>query len=408
MTLLITNISKLMGISQQSQFLKGKEMSHVQSIENAFLLIAHGKIADYGSMDSVPTIADATVDAKGGMVMPTWCDSHTHIVFAGSRENEYVLRLQGKSYEAIAHAGGGILNSAKKLAETSESSLYESALSRLEEVISYGTGAIEIKSGYGLSKESELKMLRVIRRLKDNTKATIKASFLGAHAIPAEYAHNREAYIREVIDMIPEVVDEGLADYCDVFCDKGFFTVEETDRILQEAAKYGLKPKIHANELAVSGGVQVGIKNQAISVDHLEAITQDEIDALLLSKTIPTVLPFVSFFLNIHYAPARQMIDQGLGVAIATDFNPGSSPCGSVPLLMAFACNGMRLLPNEAFNAVTINGACAMELEQELGTIQKGKKANFIITKPMSDLDFMIYRFGANHISKVYLDGELQ
>lgn len=397
-----------MGISEHSHLLKGKDMAQVISVENAFLLVKDGRISDYGSMIDAPMIADRIIDALGGMVMPTWCDSHTHIVFAGSRENEYVLRLQGKSYEAIAQAGGGILNSAMKLRDTDEASLYASALGRLEEVISYGTGAIEIKSGYGLSRESELKMLRVIKRLKDNTKATVKASFLGAHAIPTAYAHNREAYIKEVMDMIPEVVGEGLADYCDVFCDKGFFTVDETDRILQEAAKYGLKPKIHANELAVSGGVQVGIKNRAISVDHLEAVSQAEIDALLLSDTIPTVLPFVSFFLNIHYAPARAMIDQGLGVAIASDFNPGSSPSGNIPLLMAFACNGMRLLPNEAFNAVTINGACAMELQRELGSIEKGKKANFIITKPMSDIDFMIYRFGANHISEVYLDGERQ
>ena len=317
------------------------------------------------------------------------------------------MRLQGKSYQEIASAGGGILNSAKKLRDTDEETLFQSALERLNEVISYGTGAIEIKSGYGLSRESELKMLRVIRRLKDVSSAEIKSSFLGAHAIPTDYADKRQDYIQMVIDMLPEIVGDGLADYMDVFCDQGFFTVDETDQLLQAAAKYGLKPKIHANELAVSGGVQVGIKNHAISVDHLEAITQKEIDALRASNTIPTVLPFVSFFLNIHYAPARKMIDQGLGIAIASDFNPGSSPCGNIPLLMAFACNGMRLLPEEAFNAVTINGACAIESQHHLGSIERGKKANFIITHPIPNLEFMVYRFGANHIKDVFLNGKL-
>lgn len=306
MTTLFTNIQTLVGITSTSKLLKGEEMSKVQSIDSAFLLIDNGKIIDFGPQTDAPLRADKSIDAGGGLVLPTWCDSHTHIVFGGSREQEYLMRLQGKSYQEIASAGGGILNSAKKLRDTDEETLFQSALERLNEVISYGTGAIEIKSGYGLSRESELKMLRVISRLKDVSSAEIKSSFLGAHAIPTDYADRRQDYIQMVIGMLPEIVDDGLADYMDVFCDQGFFTVDETDQLLQAAAKYGLKPKIHANELAVSGGVQVGIKNHAVSVDHLEAITQEEIDALLASNTIPTVLPFVSFFLNIHYAPARK------------------------------------------------------------------------------------------------------
>ncbi|MBC7884723.1 MAG: imidazolonepropionase, partial [Saprospiraceae bacterium] len=291
---------------------------------------------------------------------------------------------------------------------TSEDELFTSAKARLDEIISCGTGAIEIKSGYGLTLDSELKMLRVIRRMKESSHATIKATFLGAHAIPKEYKDNRNGYIDLIInDMLPQVAGEGLAEYCDVFCDKGFFTVSETDRILKAASKYGLKAKIHANELAVSGGVQVGIANHAISVDHLESISQVEIDALKSSNTIPTVLPFCSFFLNIHYAPSRTMIDQGLGIAIASDYNPGTSPSGNIPLLMSFACNNMRLLPNEAFNAVTINGACALELGDSHGSIAKGKVANLIITKPIPSLHYMVYAFGSNHVDKVILRGKL-
>lgn len=384
-------------------------MSEVQQLEDAWLLIENGNIHSYGKMAEVPGRADHYIDATGRLVMPCWCDSHTHIVYAAGRESEYVDRIKGKSYEEIALAGGGILNSAARLREMSEDYLYEQARLRLDEVIAYGTGAIEIKSGYGLTKESELKMLRVIRRLKELGTAEIKANFLGAHAIPTEYKSNREGYIKIIIDeMLPEVAAEGLADYCDVFCDTGFYTVEETDRILQAAAAYGLKPKIHANELAVSGGVQVGIKNNAISVDHLEAITQTEIDALIMSSTIPTVLPSVSFFLRIAYAPARTMIDQGLGIAIASDYNPGSSPSGNIPLLMSIACNNMRITPTEAFNAVTINGAYAMELQKTHGTITVGKVANIIITKPIPSLDYLVYAFGKNHIEKVLLKGVIQ
>jgi imidazolonepropionase len=409
-SILIKNIKTMYGIQTQPlSFKKGAAMSVVDTLENAFILTDNGKIVDFGPVKEAPERADEIVDASDRLVMPCWCDSHTHIVYAAPREGEYVDRLHGASYEEIAEKGGGILNSARKLQETAEEDLYLSAGSRLNEVISYGTGAIEIKSGYGLTTESELKMLRVIRKLKESSPATIKASFLGAHAIPAMYKENRHLYIDLLIhEMIPNVAGEGLADYCDVFCDKGFYTVEETDKILKAASKYGLKAKIHANELAISGGVQVGISNHAISVDHLEAIGNEEIDALKHSNTIPTVLPSCSFFLNINYAPARKMIDEGLGIAMATDYNPGSSPSGNVPMLMALACNNMRILPAEAFNAVTINGACALELGESHGSVARGKVANLIITKPIPSLDYMVYSFGSNHVDKVILRGKIR
>lgn len=384
-------------------------MSVVDTIDQAFILAEEGVISNFGPMSQSPERADEIIDATDCLVLPCWCDSHTHIVYASAREDEYVERLRGKSYEEIAKIGGGILNSSRKLQNTSEEDLYISAKTRLDEVISYGTGAIEIKSGYGLTTDSELKMLRVIRRLKENSSATIKASFLGAHAMPTIYKENRKAYIDLLIqEMLPKVAAEGLADYCDVFCDKGFYNEQETDQILKAAAKYGLKAKIHANELAISGGVQVGITNHAISVDHLEAIGPDEIEALKNSNTIPTVLPSCSFFLNIHYAPARKMIDEGLGIAMATDYNPGSSPSGNIPLLMAFACNNMRILPAEAFNAVTINGACALEIGHSHGSIAKGKSANLIITKPIPSLNYMVYSFGSSHVDKVILRGKVE
>ena len=409
-SILIKNIKTMYGIQTQPlSFKKGAAMSVVDTLENAFILTDNGKIVDFGPVKEAPERADEIVDASDRLVMPCWCDSHTHIVYAAPREGEYVDRLHGASYEEIAEKGGGILNSARKLQETAEEDLYLSAGSRLNEVISYGTGAIEIKSGYGLTTESELKMLRVIRKLKESSPATIKASFLGAHAIPAMYKENRHLYIDLLIhEMIPNVAGEGLADYCDVFCDKGFYTVEETDKILKAASKYGLKAKIHANELAISGGVQVGISNHAISVDHLEAIGNEEIDALKHSNTIPTVLPSCSFFLNINYAPARKMIDEGLGIAMATDYNPGSSPSGNIPMLMALACNNMRILPAEAFNAVTINGACALELGESHGSVARGKVANLIITKPIPSLDYMVYSFGSNHVDKVILRGKIR
>jgi imidazolonepropionase len=408
-TLLIKNIRRLYGIAQSGlPFKKGKAMSEVETIENAFLLTQGKSIQAYGSMAQCPERADTVIDADGKCVLPAWCDSHTHIVFAQGREGEYVDKLKGISYEQIAAKGGGILNSAKKLQELPEDILYERALGRLNEVISNGTGAIEIKSGYGLTIASELKMLRVIQRLKESSEATIKATFLGAHAIPPEYKDNRKGYIDLIIDkMLPQISEEKLADYCDVFCEKGFFTVEETDQILKAGVKYGLKPKIHANQLNISGGVQVGIANHAVSVDHLEAVGQEELDALKHTDTIPTVLPSCSFFLNIPYAPARKMIDQGLGIAMATDFNPGSSPSGNIPLLMALACNPMRLLPAEVFNAVTINGAYAMELGHSHGAIEAGRVANLIITRSIPSLDYMIYSFGSSHIDQVILNGKI-
>lgn len=406
---LITNIKSIVGIqTQDHNFKKGQEMNQVSTLEHGFILIENNVIVDFGPMSDIPDRADVVIDATDRLVLPSWCDSHTHIVYAAGREGEYVDRLRGVSYEEIAKKGGGILNSANRLQVTSEEDLYLYAKARLDEVIAMGTGAIEIKSGYGLTTESELKMLRVIRKLKENSAIEIKASFLGAHAIPMIYKENRKVYIDIIInEMLPRVAHEGLADYCDVFCDKGFYTVEETDRILKAAASYGLKAKIHANELAISGGVQVGIANNAISVDHLEAIGDEEIQALKNSNTIPTVLPSCSFFLNIHYAPARKMIDEGLGIAIATDYNPGSSPSGNIPLLMAFACNNMRILPNEAFNGVTINGACALELGDTHGSIAKGKVANLILTHAIPSLDYMVYSFGTNHIDKVLLRGKL-
>ncbi len=406
---LITNIKSIVGIqTQDHNFKKGQEMNQVSTLEHGFILIENNVIADFGPMSDIPDRADVVIDASDRLVLPSWCDSHTHIVYAAGREGEYVDRLRGVSYEEIAKKGGGILNSANRLQVTSEEDLYLSAKARLDEVIAMGTGAIEIKSGYGLTTESELKMLRVIRKLKENSSIEIKASFLGAHAIPMIYKENRKAYIDIIInEMLPQVAHEGLADYCDVFCDKGFYTIEETDRILKAASFYGLKAKIHANELAISGGVQVGIANNAISVDHLEAIGHEEIQALKNANTIPTVLPSCSFFLNIHYAPARKMIDEGLGISIATDYNPGSSPSGNIPLLMAFACNNMRILPNEAFNGVTINGACALELGDTHGSIAKGKVANLILTHAIPSLDYMVYSFGTNHIDKVLLKGKL-
>ncbi|MGB4961184.1 MAG: imidazolonepropionase, partial [Saprospiraceae bacterium] len=330
-SILIRNIKTIYGVqSKPLPFKKGAAMCVVETMDDAYILVENGVIRQIGLTQEAPERADRVIDAHGRLVMPAWCDSHTHIVFAAGRESEYVDRLKGVSYADIANKGGGILNSAIKLQQTSQDDLYQSAKKRLDEVISYGTGAIEIKSGYGLTHDSEMKMLRVIRRLKETTPATIKATFLGAHAIPMEYKNDRNKYLDLLTNsMLPQIADEGLADYIDVFCDKGFFTVPETDKILNAGAKYGLKPKIHANELAVSGGVQIGIANNAISVDHLEAIGQEEIEALKHSQTIPTVLPSCSYFLQIPYAPTRKMIDEGLGIAMATDYNPGSSPSGN-------------------------------------------------------------------------------
>ncbi|MBP6825443.1 MAG: imidazolonepropionase [Saprospiraceae bacterium] len=387
---------------------KGADMAVLPVVSNAFLLIEDGKIAAFGPMERCPDRADRVIDADGKMVFPSWCDSHTHIVFAASREEEFVDRIKGLSYEEIARRGGGILNSARRLQKSSEDELFESALERLHEVIGYGTGAIEIKSGYGLSLESELKMLRVIRRLKAVSPIPIKATFLGAHAVPAEYKERRNEYIDLIINkMLPAVAAENLAEYCDVFCDRGFYTVEETDRILKAAKTYGLKAKIHANELDYSGGVQVGVANGAVSVDHLEYTGDAEIAALQGSDTLPTLLPSCAFFLGIPFGPARKMIDAGLPVVLATDFNPGSSPSGRMSFVVSLACIKMNMLPEEAINAATLNGARAMELEADYGTIAVGKVANVFISKPIPSLAYLPYSFGSNLVDAVVLQGRV-
>lgn len=406
MRTIITNIRQLLQTYDNNApaRIAGADMDHVPHIENAWLIIENGSIHSYGSMTALPAAANADehIDATGSLVLPAWCDSHTHLVFAAPRDGEFVDRIKGVSYEEIARRGGGILNSARKLNEMDENLLYEQSLERLMNVMAQGTGAIEIKSGYGLCLEGELKMLRVIRRLKESVPIPVKASFLAAHAYPIEYKQNKAAYVDLIIDtMLPRVAAEGLADYMDAFCEEGFFGVAETERLLEAGWKYGLKPKIHANQLHYSGGVQVGVKHNALSVDHLECVGDAEIASLLGSNTMPVLLPAAAFFLGIQYQPARKIIDAGLPVCLATDYNPGSCPSGNVPLLTSIACTQLRMTPNESLNAVTINGAAAMELEQSLGTITPGKKANLIITKPMSAFSQVPYDFGNNPVKRL-------
>lgn len=410
--LLITHIGSLVGLHPaDTLMLRGQQMQELPSLENAWILCEDGKIADFGKMDQLPEGLPnnlTTHDAKGGFVFPSWCDSHTHIVFAASREEEFVMKIDGKSYEEIAAAGGGILNSARKLQLASEEALYESAAVRLTDMIRQGTGAVEIKSGYGLSLDSELKMLRVIRRLKENFQIPVKASFLAAHAYPPEYKNNHEGYIKLIIDdMLPRVAEEGLADYMDAFCEHGFFSVDDTDRLLQAGAKYGLKPKIHANQLSVSGGVQVGVKHQAISVDHLEATDDAVIESLQSSNTIATLLPSCSFYINIPFANARGLMNANIPVAIATDYNPGSTPSGNMNLVVSLACIKLRMRPEEAINAATINGAAAMELSNQTGNIAKGKNASLFITRPMSSLAYLPYSFGQSQIETIIINGKI-
>jgi imidazolonepropionase len=409
MRIVISNIKSLLQTenNENSRLLaRGQDMKMLPSIDNAWLLIEDGLIKEYGDMSSLDTSlnVDQTIDAKGGLVLPAWCDSHTHLVFAHSREHEFIDRINGLSYEAIAQRGGGILNSVKKLNAASEDELVDLALQRLDEVKALGTGAIEIKSGYGLCTEGELKMLRVIRRLKEHSNLTIKSTFLAGHAYPLEYRDNHEGFIKLIInDMLPKVADENLAEYIDVFCEKGFFSVDETDRILEAGVKYGLKPKVHANQLYNSGGIQIGVKHHAISVDHLETMDQEEIECLKHSNTIPTLLPGAAFFLAMHYQPARKIIDAGLPVALASDYNPGSCPSGNMNLILSLACSQMRMTPEEAINACTINGAAAMEVNDKLGSIKVGKKANLIITKAIPSLAYLPYAFGTNLIEKVII-----
>lgn len=423
--LLIINIKELLQAGEDISLKKGREMAEIASVKNAFVYIENEKIAGYGSMDCMPPeIKDLylcvkegdphgaedveIIDATGKTVFPAFCDSHTHLVYAGSREREFVDKINGLSYQQIAANGGGILNSAKLLQNTSEETLYESALARAREIISGGTGAVEIKSGYGLTPESEIKMLRVAKRIKENTPLAVKTTFLGAHAVPALYSGNREEYVDEIINtMIPMVAAEDLADYIDVFCEDGFFTVEDTDRILNAGLKYGMRAKVHANQMGLSGGVQIGVKYGAVSVDHLESIGNAEIEALRNSDTIATMLPGATFFLNMEYSPARKLIDNGIPLALATNYNPGSCPSGSMQFEMALACIKMKLTPQEALNACTINGAYAMGVENELGSITKGKTANLVITKEMDSYYLIPYAFTTPFIDKMILNGQI-
>lgn len=409
--LLITNIGKLFGVEESAPVScrKGKDMAVLPVIENAWLFLQDDRIHSFGKMTDMDIVhAEDVFDADGALVLPAWVDSHTHLVYAAPREQEFVDRLKGLSYEEIARRGGGILNSAKKIREISEEELFDQSLQRLLEVIARGTGAIEIKSGYGLDIESEMKMLRVIRRLKETVPIPIKASFLAAHAYPQEYRSDHMEYLKLIIEkMLPEVAGEGLADYMDVFCEEGFFSTAETAILLEAGWKYGLKPKIHANQLHFSGGVQIGVQHNAVSVDHLECIGDAEIEVLKHSDTMPVLLPGAAFFLGISYQPARKLIDAGLPVCLASDYNPGSCPSGNIPLLLTIACTQLKMTPEEAVNAVTINGAAALELAAETGSIASGKKANLIVTKKIPSLAYIPYDYGNNPVERMILDGRL-
>ena len=409
MRTLIKNIKTLVGAGSEGKLrLQGAEMAQLGTIEDAWLLVDGERISSFGEMrclDEAKPCADHVVDAQGGMVLPSWCDPHTHIVYAGSREGEFVDKIRGMSYEEIAKRGGGILNSADLLHTLTEESLYEQAVKRAREMMLKGTGCIEIKSGYGLNTADELKMLRVIKRMKETLPVKIVSTFLGAHAVGRQYS--QPEYVNLIIDeMIPEVGRQKLADYIDVFCDTGFFTVEETARILEAGAKWGMLPKIHADELASSGGVEVGVAHNALSVDHLERMTDSQIEVLRGSGTMPTALPGTSFFLNMPFAPARKIIDAGLGVAVASDYNPGSTPSGDMKFVVSLACIKMRLLPEEAINAATINSAYAMGLSKDYGSIEAGKVANFFITEPIPSVNFIPYAYTSPIISRVFLKGE--
>ena len=408
MDILIKNIKGLVQVRNESmKWVAGVDMANLPVIENAFIKVNKGKIESFGSMDEYDNKdADEVIDASGCFVFPSFVDSHTHLVFAASREEEFVYKIKGMSYEEIASKGGGILNSAKKLQNTSEDELFERSLKRAHEIIGMGTGAVEIKSGYGLTTLDEIKMLRVAKRIGKETPLAVKTTFLGAHAVPKETT--KEKYLKLIIEeMIPAVAEEGLADYIDAFCEKGFFTTDETEMVMEEGKKYGMKPRIHANQLSISGGVQVGVKTGAISVDHLEAMDQDAIDSLVGSTVMPTALPGAAFYLRTSYPPAREMINAGLPLAIATDYNPGSAPCGNMPLMLSLACIKMRMTPEEAINAATINTAYAMEIGDTHGSITKGKVANLYITKEMPSYAFMPYSFGGSLVDKVILNGKI-
>ena len=409
MRTLVDHIGCIAGIERQGRLrLCGAEMDRMETLEDAWLLVEEGRIAAFGRRDDgIPGDADRRIDARGGMLFPSFCDSHTHLVYAGSREQEFLDKINGLSYEEIARRGGGILNSADRLHAASEEELYRAAMERIAEIAAMGTGCVEIKSGYGLSTEDELKMLRVIRRIRETAPLEVRATFLGAHAVARAYRGRQEAYVDLVCrEMLPAVAREGLADFVDVFCDEGFFTVEETERILNAGRALGLRAKIHANELAFSGGVQVGVRCGALSVDHLERSGAAEIEALRGSETMPTLLPGAAFFLGMSNPPAREMIRAGLGVALASDYNPGSSPSGNMRMVAALASIRLRMTPREALCAATLNGAYAMGLSRDYGSITAGKVANFFLTRPMPSIEFFTYAYQTPLIDRVFLRGE--
>lgn len=401
------NIKQLSGIQEDISILKlkGKEMSRLNTLEHAYLETENGKISGFGKMENlIQTDQGETIDCSGKIILPAWCDSHTHLVFAGTRETEFVDRINGLTYEEIAARGGGIINSAKRLQSATEEELYQAAWIRLEEIKSHGTGAVEIKSGYGLSLEAELKILRVIKRLKSDSDLTIKSTFLGAHAVPPEFKGNKDGYLDMLIDeVLPIIKEENLADYIDIFCETNYFTVADAERIMEAGAKFGLQSKIHVNQFTSIGGIQAGIKHNALSLDHLEVMTEKDIEDLHQSETMPTALPSCSFFLKIPFAPVRKMIDEGLAIALATDYNPGSTPSGKIPFVISLACIYQQLTPEEAINAVTLNSAYAMGISDTHGSITVGKKANLIITKDISSYNYIPYAFGGNHVEKVVL-----
>ena len=410
MTTLFTHIGLLAGTRDAQELLRGHQLAQLPSMEDAYLLVEDEQIADYGFMYElplkIPQLPKNTIDLQGRFVLPCWCDSHTHLVFAGSRENEFIYKLQGLSYAEIAAKGGGILNSAKKLNETSEEELLQQSETRLQQLSELGTGAIEIKSGYGLSVESELKMLRVIKQLKQRSELSIKASFLGAHTYPEIFKNDHAGYIKMIIEeMLPVIAAEKLADYIDVFCETGFFSPAETEQLCKAGAAYGLRPKLHVNQLNSIGGIQTGIAANALSLDHLETLTAEEIQLLGKFDGCSTLLPTAAFFLRMAYQPARALIDANAAVVLASDYNPGSSPSGNMNLVNAISCIQMKMFPEEVINASTLNGAYAMDLQNEVGSITNGKNANLIITKPIPSLAYLFYSFGLNHIEKVMIRG---
>ena len=409
MRTIITNIKELLQVRKNTILkVSGNDMKSLPTLKNAYLLIENDCIADFGKMENLNGIdADTHIDATGKMVLPAWCDSHTHIVYAGNREGEFIDRINGLSYEEIANKGGGILNSTKKLQQTSEDKLFKQAAKRIEEVMRLGTGAVEIKSGYGLTVDAELKMLRVIKRLNEAYPIEIKATFLGAHAFPAMYKDNKDGYVNLIInEMLPKIATENLAEFIDVFCEKGYFSTQQTATILKAGKQYGLTPKIHVNQFTIMGGVQLGVDHNALSVDHLEVLDTDDLKALNGSQTMPVALPACSYFLSIPYTPARQLIDAGLPLALATDYNPGSTPSGNMNFVLSTACIKMKMTPEEAINAATINGAYAMNISNTHGSITVGKKATLILTKPIPSYGFLPYAFGSNLIDSVFINGK--